>query len=135
MSLLSWNCRGLGNPRTVRDLCQLVEEKKPRFLFLMETRIQQNRMQVVRNKLGFAGMLVVDPIGTSGGLALIWKEATEVEIQNFSLRHISPLLLYQSQQYHGNSLGFTDTQIGPVVKTLGNCLLISNISHHNLGYV
>lgn len=29
-------------------------------------------------------MLAVDPIGWSGGLALLWKEAKEVDIQNFS---------------------------------------------------
>ncbi|GLT77193.1 hypothetical protein SLA2020_488020 [Shorea laevis] len=74
MSLLSWNCRGLGNPRTVRDLRQMVEEKRPRFLFLMETRLRQRRMQGIRTQLGFAGMLTVDPVGTGGGLALLWQE-------------------------------------------------------------
>lgn len=36
MSILSWNCRGLGNPRSVRDLHLLVKEKRPNLLFLME---------------------------------------------------------------------------------------------------
>lgn len=35
MSFLSWNCRGLGleNPRTVQDLCLLVNEKKLKLVF------------------------------------------------------------------------------------------------------
>ncbi|GLT69910.1 hypothetical protein SLA2020_420220 [Shorea laevis] len=96
MSLLSWNCRGLGNSRTVRDLRQMVEEKKPRILFLMETRIRQHRMQNIRKTLGFAGMLAVDPVGTGGGLALLWRNDNEVAIQNFSLRHIRPSSLFRS---------------------------------------
>lgn len=92
MSILNWNCQGLRNPRTVRDLYQMVEEKKPRILFLMETRLPQSRMQVIRNTLGFAGMLVVDPIGTGGGLALLWREEKKVEIQNYSLHHISAIV-------------------------------------------
>jgi hypothetical protein len=35
MSLLSWNCRGLGNPQTVRDLRQMVKEKRPKVVFIM----------------------------------------------------------------------------------------------------
>ncbi|GLT53218.1 hypothetical protein SLA2020_265040 [Shorea laevis] len=90
--LISWNCRGLGNPRTVRDLCQMVKDKKPRFLFLMETKIKQHRLQHVRIKLGFEGLMAVDPVGLSGGIALLWRDAREVEIQNFSLRHISAII-------------------------------------------
>ncbi|GLT72479.1 hypothetical protein SLA2020_444100 [Shorea laevis] len=92
MSLLSWNCRGLGKPRIIRDLCQLVEEKKPRFLFLMETKIRQNRMQIIRNKIGFASLLAIDPVGLSGGVAFLWKDAREVDIHNFSRRHISAII-------------------------------------------
>ncbi|GLT53039.1 hypothetical protein SLA2020_263360 [Shorea laevis] len=92
MSLLSWNCRGLGNPRIVHNLCQMVKEKRPRFLFLMETKIRQKRMHLIRNKIGFDGMVAVDSIGLSGGLALLWQEANEVSIQNYSLRHISVVI-------------------------------------------
>jgi exonuclease III len=85
MSLLSWNCRGFGNPYAVQDLCQLTKDKKPTILFLMETKCKRSRMEVVRVKLGF----VVDPVGRSGGLALLRKETDLVDIQNFSRRHIT----------------------------------------------
>ncbi|GLT53494.1 hypothetical protein SLA2020_267600 [Shorea laevis] len=70
----------------------MTKDKQPRILFLMETKICKFRMEYVRNKLGFEGMFTVDPIGLSGGIALLWKEAREVEIQNFSNHHINAFI-------------------------------------------
>ncbi|XP_059451003.1 uncharacterized protein LOC132181787 [Corylus avellana] len=89
MSIMSWNCRGLGNPRTVRDLCRLVKVKKPEMVFLMETIMGKTKMERIRRRLGFPNMLVVDCVGKSGGLALLWTETIEVEVQNYSSRHIN----------------------------------------------
>ncbi|XP_059429221.1 uncharacterized protein LOC132163036 [Corylus avellana] len=106
MSLISWNCRGLGNPQAVRDLCQLTKEKKPIILFLMETKCRKNKMEVVRVKLGFEGMFVVDPIGRSGGLALLWKDISLLEIQNFSRRHINAIVKEEGTGYSWKLTGF-----------------------------
>ncbi|XP_073363239.1 uncharacterized protein [Aegilops tauschii subsp. strangulata] len=38
MTVLSWNCRGLGQPRTVQELVCLVHTYKPKLVFLSETR-------------------------------------------------------------------------------------------------
>jgi exonuclease III len=92
MNLLSWNCRGLGNPQAVRDLCQVTKEKKPTILFLMETKCHRNKMESVRVKLGFDCLFVVDSVGRSGGLALLWKDPELVEIQNYSRRHINAIV-------------------------------------------
>ncbi|GLT55031.1 hypothetical protein SLA2020_281850 [Shorea laevis] len=92
MNLLSWNCRGLGNPRTIRNLCHLVEDKHPNILFLMETKLQRDKMSYVRGKLGFDNLFVVDCIGRSGGLALFWNNSIELEIYNYSLRHINAII-------------------------------------------
>jgi hypothetical protein len=89
MKLISWNCRGLGNPEAVRDLQQMVKEKKPTLLFLMETKSRQNYMEVIRVKLGFDGLFNVDPVGRSGGLALLWRDGDDLTIQNFTRRHIN----------------------------------------------
>lgn len=83
MSLLSWNCRGLGQPPSVCDLRRLVKEKKPTFLFLMETRLRNLKMQALRVNLGFEGMLTVEPVGTRGGLAFLWMNSREVEVLNY----------------------------------------------------
>jgi hypothetical protein len=89
MSLLSWNCRGLGNLRIVRDLCRMVKEKKPDLVFLMETKLPSLRMEFIRVRTGFDYMFVVDNMGRSGGLALMWRFELSVEIQNYSRRHIN----------------------------------------------
>jgi len=92
MSLLSWNCRGLGNPRTVRVLHHLVKEKKPEIVFLIETLCRSSTMEKVRCKLGFKGLFVVNPVGRSGGLALLWSENLSVEIFNYSRQHINAII-------------------------------------------
>jgi hypothetical protein len=57
MMMLCWNCRGLGNPCAVRALHHLVKEKRPNLVFLMETKLCQNKMEIIRSKLGSAGLL------------------------------------------------------------------------------
>ncbi|XP_059455195.1 uncharacterized protein LOC132185439 [Corylus avellana] len=106
MSLISWNCRGLGNPRTVRDLSHMVKEKKPNFLFLMETISNKKRMEQLRVKLGYEGLFVVEPVGRSGGLALLWREAHELEIQNYSRRHINAIVKLADEDFQWKLTGF-----------------------------
>jgi len=89
MNLLSWNCRGLGNPQTVRELRRMVKIKHPLLLFLMETKVSIGRLQNLRLAMGFEGLLSVDPVGRSGGLALFWKGFHLVELLSYSRRHIS----------------------------------------------
>lgn len=67
---LSWNRRGLGNHRTVRDLHHLVKDKRPTFLFLIETKMQNVKLQYLINKLGFEGMFTMEPVGRRGGRGL-----------------------------------------------------------------
>ena len=37
MSLLVWNCRGLGNQYTRKELDELIQEKDPSIMFMAET--------------------------------------------------------------------------------------------------
>jgi exonuclease III len=92
MILLSWNCRGLGNPRTVRDLHQTVKERRPNFVFLMETLCSKMHIEQLRVRLGFDSVFVVDPVGRSGGLALFWNVVDNLEIYKFSRRHIHAIV-------------------------------------------
>jgi exonuclease III len=92
MSLLSWNCRGLGNPRAVRDLRQLVKAKRPVLVFVMETKLCNKNVDYLRIKFGFDHVFKVDSVGRSGGLLLMWKEDIRVVIQNYSRRHINAVI-------------------------------------------
>ena len=49
------------------------------------------KMEVIWGQLGYASLFVVDPVGKSGGLALLWKEVEEIEIQNYSTAILTQL--------------------------------------------
>ena len=89
MKILSWNCRGLGNPRTIQSLGLLTKAKGPEVVFLMETKLWYKRAHLVAKKLNYEGCLVVEAIGRSGGLLLLWKQDVKVELLNYSQRHIN----------------------------------------------
>lgn len=67
MSLIAWNCRGLGKPRTVQFLKEITQQKKPSFIFLSETLTNKDRVEVICKKIGFARCIAVDARGHSGG--------------------------------------------------------------------
>jgi hypothetical protein len=66
-----------------------VKEKKPSLVFLIETLSKKVVLERIRCRLGFEGVFVVDPLGRSGGLALLWKGDVNLEIFNFSRNHIN----------------------------------------------
>jgi hypothetical protein len=92
MSIICWNCRGLGNHSAVRDLHQMVKEKRPTLVFLMETLLCNKKADFLIIKLNFDYMFVVDRVGRSGGLILLWNAHTNVMIHNFSRCHINAIV-------------------------------------------
>ena len=88
MSSLSWNCRGLGNPRAILILKDIVQFKKPRIIFLIETLSKLDKIERIKNQLGYEGSHVVECEGHSGGLALLWKCMNYVKILGFSSNFI-----------------------------------------------
>jgi hypothetical protein len=44
----------------------------------------KDRMESIKVKLGFSGLFVVEPLGRSGGLALLWQDVQNMEIQNYT---------------------------------------------------
>ncbi|KAF5464386.1 hypothetical protein F2P56_014464 [Juglans regia] len=92
MSLLSWNTRGLGNPRGVRALSDLVREEDPMVLFLQETKLSEKGMEKLKYRLGYKNCLAVSSEGRSGGIALLWKNDVNIVIKNYSRSHIHATL-------------------------------------------
>nr|XP_023927289.1 uncharacterized protein LOC112038687 [Quercus suber] len=92
MSLTSWNCRGLGNLQTVKALEKVVSNEDPIIVFLMETKSNREWMKMVKEKCNMKHGLIVPREGKSGGLALLWKEGTKVEVQTYSQTHIDALV-------------------------------------------
>lgn len=88
MNTLSWNCQGMGSPWKIQFLQDIVRKEKPTCIFLCETRSKKKKMEGVRLKLGFEGMVVVESQGKSGDLAILWKEAMQAKLVNLSQNHI-----------------------------------------------
>lgn len=88
MSLLSWNCRGIGVPLTVKALRDLCRRYKPAVVFLIETKNKVQKMEKDRRKwFNKYSACYMDPAGQSGGLALWWDSSVKMHIdrmgQNF----------------------------------------------------
>lgn len=88
MNCLTWNCRGLGNAATVREVCALAKEAGSQIVFLSETRQKVEKIKRLRNRLGLRGFAGVDCVGRSGGLALYWHESIFVEVKESNDRYI-----------------------------------------------
>lgn len=54
MSTLSWNCRGLGNRPTILALKRALRVEAPKFVFLMETKLSSDSMNLLKSELGYS---------------------------------------------------------------------------------
>ncbi|KAL0411141.1 UNVERIFIED_CONTAM: putative mitochondrial protein [Sesamum latifolium] len=87
MSILCWNCQGVGGPWTVRGLGEYIKTHHPSLVFLAETKCKSSRIELLKRKWNMFGYSV-DSIGKSGGLALLWEKSVSVQLQSFSATHI-----------------------------------------------
>jgi len=85
MKTLSWNCHGIGNPATVRELRDLAKDYAPSVLFIMETQINKYRVENLRFSFGFDSSFAVSSSGRSGGLGIFWKNDVDISIKKYSI--------------------------------------------------
>ncbi|PNX90114.1 endonuclease/exonuclease/phosphatase family protein, partial [Trifolium pratense] len=89
MSIISWNCRGLGNLSSVPKFKYLIRYYNPDAIFLCETLVHRNKIEELRILLGFENCFAVDREGRGGGVALLWKSTIHCNITNYSSNHIN----------------------------------------------
>ena len=70
MSLLSWNCRGLGNATTIEELRDMAKNYTPTVVCVLETQVHKARVEGLKSTLGYANAFAVNCSGRSGGLGL-----------------------------------------------------------------
>lgn len=83
--------------------------KKPAVVFLMETMIDNNRVEAIRAKMKYEGLFAVAGLGHGGGLALLWKHTNTVQIKSYSKNHIDTEISWENMArwrltcYYGHS--------------------------------
>ena len=92
MNLISWNCRGLGNLRTIKALEKAINKEEPIIVFLMETKSNRDWMNYVKDRCKMKHGLIVPSEGKSGGLSLLWREGIKVDVQTYSQSHVDALV-------------------------------------------
>ena len=92
MNIISWNCRGIGNDATVRELRTLVQRFAPSVLCLQETQVGGLRARNLAFSFGFSRCYTVGSNGRSGGLALYWKDDLSLELIHYSQYHIDMIV-------------------------------------------
>ena len=92
MSIIVWNCRGLGNLRTVKELEVMIRAKDPFVVFLAETWADKARLQEIKCKIEFDNLFFVERNNRGGGLALYWKNYIDVHVDTFSKNHIDSII-------------------------------------------
>jgi len=95
MSILSFNCRGLGETQTVDDLRSLIRRNSPKIVFLSETKRSGVEMEWVRKKLGNFFGVYVDSRGRAGGLALFWEKSVKLNLCSFSGHHMDANICWE----------------------------------------
>lgn len=63
-------------------------KEAPDVLFLQETCLHARQWDFCKYKLGFTNRFIVDCVGHSGSLALLWKDHFDLSIINYSRNHI-----------------------------------------------
>ena len=84
MNYISWNCRGLGQPRAIPELTALVRKYSPSILFLMETKAKEPFLKNLKTKLHLDNVFIVPRVNSGGGLALYWKNGIDLHVLDAS---------------------------------------------------
>ena len=88
MSCLNCNYRGVGNPRTIRELRDLIRRSKPKIVFLMEVMTNMEKMEWLKRQLHFEGLFFVKGHNRGGGVALLRKDVGMSRLLSYSRNHI-----------------------------------------------
>lgn len=80
-----WNCRGLGQTSTVQALREFCNSHRHNILFMSKVKISNfDRIRNIASYLDFHEVFLVPSRGSSGGIALMWKDCLDIQIVSFA---------------------------------------------------
>ena len=80
MSIIVWNCCGLRNLSTGKQLEFFTWAKDPFVMFLVETLVDEVRLKEIKRNLNFKNLFFVDKNNRGGGLAMYWRNSIDVNV-------------------------------------------------------
>ena len=86
MNCVSWNCW------QVQELSDILKEKGPNLVCLMENKTKASYLEKLRCKPKFDNQFMVPRKNRGGGLALLWMNDLKLHIRTFSPRHIDVVI-------------------------------------------
>jgi exonuclease III len=92
MSCATWNCRGLDNATTVKELRDFAKSFAPSVLCVLETQVHRTRVEGLRHTLGYDNAFAVSSSDRSGGLGIYWNNEIKVDILPYSQYHIDAIV-------------------------------------------
>lgn len=81
MKMITWNCQGAGNVAFRDHAYELHSRHRPQILTIVESRIAEERAQVVIETLPYTHSWRVDPTSFSGGIWMLWKESNDLKVE------------------------------------------------------
>lgn len=102
------------DPPTVQHLREIHGQYFPEIIFLSETKKGKKYLENVVGHLGYHDLHTVEPIGRSGGMALMWKDSLTVKILQSDRRLIDAQITLEGKEFY-----FTGVY-GDLVRSLRN---------------
>ena len=70
MNILCWNCRRLGSLQIDQEPGDLIQAQDPLVVFLAETWLDKVRLEEIKVRYKFKGLIEVSRISKGGGVAI-----------------------------------------------------------------
>ncbi|XP_065623699.1 uncharacterized protein LOC136065014 [Quercus suber] len=106
MIIFGWNCRGLGNPRSVRALRDFLQRWNPKIVFLAETKLNRRGMKKFLKSFFQFNCIYYPSEGQSGGLAMLWTKDTNLDIKTYGPNHIDAIITEADSGFMWRITGF-----------------------------
>ncbi|CAN0918166.1 hypothetical protein LINGRAHAP2_LOCUS30710 [Linum grandiflorum] len=91
---------GLGNSRAIQVLGDLIKVHRHDVVFLSKKLVGKHKLEEIRVKVKFEGCFAVDVRGRSGGLGMLWREKSQLNLLRYQDNFI------ESEVHDGNGETF-----------------------------